>query len=142
MVFTFLESKGSNAPSFFKQHNGFFGGFFRQLLMLGAVGDFLRIVRVNVRILKQSQAELRREDAAHGLIHLGDGNSSILYLLHQGAVDGAIGQIEIDAGGERFSCGFGGIGGHTVSAVQHLQAFAIGGDVAGESPLLAQDLFE
>ena len=76
------------------------------------------------------------------MIHLGDGNSSILYLLKQGAVDGAIGQIEIDAGGKRFSCGFGGIGGDTVSAVQHLQAFAIGGDIAGESPLLAQDLFE
>ena len=35
-----------------QQNNGFFGGLLCQFLVLDAVGDFLRIVRVNIRILK------------------------------------------------------------------------------------------
>ncbi len=71
----------------------------------------------------------------------GEGNLTLLHLFDKGAVDGTVGEIVVDAGGQRFARGFFAIGGDAMRFVEHLQAVAVGSDEAGEAPLLGAELF-
>ena len=65
-----------------------------------------------------------------------------MHLLDQGAIDGTVREVEIDARGQRQARGVGLVGRHVVDVHQHLESVAIGGDITAEAPLLAQHAVE
>ena len=111
--------------------------------MFGAVGGFLGVVGIDIGIVEKSEPELGRRARARrrGLTSL-SGTVPLLHLPDQRAVDGAVGEVVVDAGGKRQARGIGLLAGHVMGCGQHLQPIAVGGDEAAESPLLPQDFVE
>ncbi len=117
-------------------------GLQRERAVLGAVGGLLGVVRIDIGIVEQAETELRRQHAGDGAVDHCLRDGSLLYLPEQRAVDGAVGEVVVNSGCERHAGGVGVVRGDVVGFSEHLQAVAVGGDVAAESPLLAQDFVE
>ena len=122
-----------------EQHDRFLRHFQSQLLVLGAVGDALGVVRVHVRMVEQTETKLRGQHARCGLVDFSLRDFALAHLFDQRRVNGAIGEIEVYARGQRLARGVGLIGGDMMRFHQHLQTSAIRGHVAAEAPFLAQD---
>ena len=110
--------------------------------MLLAIVHTLGILRVHVRIVEETQPELGGQHAGGGLVYFALRHGSRFHLRHERAIDGAVGKVVVDPRGERQARGIRLVGRHLMRADQHLQAVAIGGDVAVKSPLLAQNAVE
>jgi hypothetical protein len=66
----------------------------------------------------------------------------LFHLRDQYAIYGAVGEVVIHSGGNGLHRGIELVSGHMMSLDQHLQAVAVGRDIAAESPFLAQDAIE
>ena len=125
-----------------EQHNRFLRHLQSQLLMLRAIRDVLGIVRIDVGIFEQAEAELRLQHAFYGLIQFRFGHPALANLVQKRGVYRTIGQVVVHARGQRLSRGLREVGSHVVSLHQHLQAISVRGHVASETPFLAQHAIE
>ena len=85
----------------------------RELLVVSVVGDFYRVVRINVRVIKKARAKLFAKHVRHGAIDLRLRDFSFFHLFRQGLVGVWKRQLDIHSG---FQCKFRRrfLGGHHV----------------------------
>ncbi len=111
-------------------------------LMLGTVGDLVRQIGIDIRVIEQPEPEFRRQNFSSSAVEFAFRHNPLLHLIEQRAIDRTVGQIVIHARGNgqarRIS-----LGGRDMMRVhQHLQAVTIGRDETVETPLLPQNLPE
>ena len=90
-----------------EQYDAFASSAQGQLLVRLRVNHLDGAVRVDIRILKEAEAELLLQHAAHRAIHECRRNSALLHALDQRPhVGGFVGNVHIDAGPQGEQTGF------------------------------------
>ena len=67
----------------FQQDDGFARGLKRELLVIGVIGDFFRIIGIDIGIIEKSYQKLFAENVRHSAIDGGFRDFSIFRLLNQ-----------------------------------------------------------
>src|SRR5450755_1013275 len=110
--------------------------------MFGAVHSLLCVGGIDIGIVEEAETELGGENVGNGSVEVTLGDGALLDQIEQSSIDRAVGQVVIDARGNCEARSISVVERYVMGSDKHLETIAIGGDVAFESPLLAQDFIE